>query len=312
MRSPPLVLVKVAALAPLAVGQRQRPGRRSPACSRAICWRSCWAARRSRFARSCAATSRRSRRWPRATASRCCACSTAWSSSKRHAERSCRRCGACRASQSISLDNIVSARLMIVSQKAMAADQARAAQRRPARHRCGTPAVTGKGIGVAVVDSGIARHIGADRQGRRAVNFATGESDARTTGSATARTSPASSPASTRARPDAALQERHRARRAPGQRARAGPRRRRLHQRRHRRHPVGHRQPRQVRRSASMNLSLGHPISRAVPLDPLCLAAEKRGRERPGRGGLGRQQRQGRRRAHASSAASRLPATRRA
>jgi len=54
----------------------------------------------------------------------------------------------------ISRDNLV-APFMVVSQKAMAADQARAAQ--PGLLGIGGyPAVSGKGVGVAVIDSGIA------------------------------------------------------------------------------------------------------------------------------------------------------------
>jgi serine protease AprX len=55
--------------------------------------------------------------------------------------------------QSISRDNIVTS-LMVVSQKVIAADQARAAQ--PGLLGIGgLPGVTGKGVGVAVIDSGI-------------------------------------------------------------------------------------------------------------------------------------------------------------
>ena len=61
-----------------------------------------------------------------------------------------------------------------------------------------------------------------------------------------------------------------------------------------------------------MNLSLGHPIQQPCAFDPLCLAAETRRCQRPGRRGVGRQRRQGRRRTAPCSAASRRPATRRA
>ena len=55
--------------------------------------------------------------------------------------------------QGFSRDNIVSS-LMVVSQKVIAADQARAAQ--PGLLGIGGyPAVTGKGVGVAIIDSGI-------------------------------------------------------------------------------------------------------------------------------------------------------------
>ena len=56
--------------------------------------------------------------------------------------------------QSISRDNIVSP-LMVVAQKVMAADQARAAQPGGLLGIGGMPAVTGKGVGVAIIDSGI-------------------------------------------------------------------------------------------------------------------------------------------------------------
>ena len=91
------------------------------------------------------------RRRRRATASRCCG-------ARRHGGRRSGRRRATRFGTSpacrISLDNIVVRPSMTVSDRAMAADQARAG-RRLARHRL-LSAVTGKGIGVAVIDSGIA------------------------------------------------------------------------------------------------------------------------------------------------------------
>ena len=75
---------------------------------------------------------------------------------------------------SISLDNIVSPQ-MSVSDKAMLADQARAASGGLLLGLLGTPAVSGKGIGVAVVDSGIAAHTRLSGKVVASVNFATGE-----------------------------------------------------------------------------------------------------------------------------------------
>ena len=78
---------------------------------------------------------------------------------------------------SISLDNIVSP-TMSVSDRAMAADQARAGSGGLLGALLGTPAVNGKGIGVAVVDSGIASHSALNGKVVAAVNFASGESGA--------------------------------------------------------------------------------------------------------------------------------------
>ena len=75
---------------------------------------------------------------------------------------------------SISLDNIVSP-AMSVSDRAMAADQARAGSGGLLGALLGTPAVNGKGIGVAVVDSGIASHSALAGKVVAAVNFASGE-----------------------------------------------------------------------------------------------------------------------------------------
>jgi serine protease AprX len=76
---------------------------------------------------------------------------------------------------SISIDNIVSP-AMSVSDRAMAADQARAGSAGLLGALLGTPAVNGKGIGVAVVDSGIANHSALSGKVVASVNYATGES----------------------------------------------------------------------------------------------------------------------------------------
>jgi serine protease AprX len=76
---------------------------------------------------------------------------------------------------SISIDNIVSP-AMSVSDRAMAADQARAGSGGLLGALLGTPAVNGKGIGVAVVDSGIANHSALSGKVVASVNYATGES----------------------------------------------------------------------------------------------------------------------------------------
>lgn len=75
---------------------------------------------------------------------------------------------------SISLDNIVRP-TMSISDRAMAADQARACCGGLLGALLGTPTVNGKGIGVAVVDSGIASHSALSGKVVAAVNFATGE-----------------------------------------------------------------------------------------------------------------------------------------
>jgi serine protease AprX len=79
--------------------------------------------------------------------------------------------------EAISLDVLVSP-TMSVSDKAMAADQARAATSGLLLGLLGSPAVSGKGIGVAVVDSGIAAHARLTGKVTAAVNFASGETDA--------------------------------------------------------------------------------------------------------------------------------------
>jgi serine protease AprX len=76
---------------------------------------------------------------------------------------------------SISIDNIVSP-MMSVSDRAMAADQARAGSGGLLGALLGTPAVNGKGVGVAVVDSGIAGHSALSGKVVASVNYATGES----------------------------------------------------------------------------------------------------------------------------------------
>jgi serine protease AprX len=78
---------------------------------------------------------------------------------------------------SISLDNIVGP-TMTVSDRAMGADLARAGSGGLLGALLGTPAVNGKGIGVAVVDSGISSHTALSGKVVTAVNFATGESSA--------------------------------------------------------------------------------------------------------------------------------------
>jgi serine protease AprX len=78
---------------------------------------------------------------------------------------------------SISLDNLVTP-LMSVSDRAMAADQARAGSGGLLSGLLGTPAVNGKGVGVAVVDSGIASHSALTGKVVASVNFASGESGA--------------------------------------------------------------------------------------------------------------------------------------
>ncbi len=77
--------------------------------------------------------------------------------------------------EAISLDVLVSP-TMSVSDKAMAADQARAATSGLLLGLLGSPAVSGKGIGVAVVDSGIASHAALTGKVTYSVNFATGAS----------------------------------------------------------------------------------------------------------------------------------------
>ncbi len=77
--------------------------------------------------------------------------------------------------QSISRDNIVSP-LMVVAQKVMAADQARAAQPGGLLGIGGMPAVTGKGIGVAIIDSGInTSHAALSGKVTAAVSFVSGD-----------------------------------------------------------------------------------------------------------------------------------------
>ena len=75
--------------------------------------------------------------------------------------------------ESISLDVLVRP-TMSVSDKAMAADQARAATSGLLLGLLGSPAVSGKGVGVAVVDSGIASHAALSGKVAFSVNFATG------------------------------------------------------------------------------------------------------------------------------------------
>ena len=135
-----------------------------------------------------------------------------------------------------------------VAERAMAADQARAGSRGSARLGLlgRRPPVNGKGIGVAVIDSGIATHSALSGKVVASVNFATGETDHRRTAFGHGTHIAGIIAGVVQLRPDAALQERRRARRASGQRPRAQPRGRRLYQRRHRRHSVGGREPHQV------------------------------------------------------------------
>jgi serine protease AprX len=79
--------------------------------------------------------------------------------------------------EAISLDRLVGP-TMSISDKAMAADQARAATGGLLLGLLGDPAVSGKGVGVAVVDSGIASHVRLTGKVKVSVNFAGGESDA--------------------------------------------------------------------------------------------------------------------------------------
>ncbi len=75
----------------------------------------------------------------------------------------------------ISRDALVSP-MMTVAQKAMAADQARASIPGGLLGIGGAPAVTGKGVGVAVIDSGIATsHQALAGKVVASINFATGE-----------------------------------------------------------------------------------------------------------------------------------------
>ena len=75
---------------------------------------------------------------------------------------------------SISLDNLVTP-AMSISDRALAADQARAGSGGLLGSLLGTPSVNGKGIGVAVVDSGIAGHSALSGKVVASVNYATGE-----------------------------------------------------------------------------------------------------------------------------------------
>ncbi len=292
-----------------------RPGVDSPACSSDLLSLTARQARpTTTSARSCAATSPRFRRSPRATAFHVLrvldglvVVEARPPSLLDAAARRRRRRGRSRATTSSRpIDDACRDRRWPRTRRAPAAAACSGAAG-------GTPAVNGKGIGVAVDRLGhLDRHIGARRQGRRGREFrrpampSTNDAFGHGThiaGIIAGRTQLGSVTAS--------LQGRHRARRAPGQRARARPRRRRLHERRHRRHSVGRRQPRQVRASASMNLSLGHPIrSSRASFDPLCLAVEKAVGGGPGRGRLGRQHRQGREGQH--GARQRLDARHRA
>jgi serine protease AprX len=76
---------------------------------------------------------------------------------------------------SISLDNIVRPS-MTVSDRTIAADQVRAGSGGLLGALLGTPAVNGKGVGVAIVDSGIASHSALSGKVVASMNFATGVS----------------------------------------------------------------------------------------------------------------------------------------
>jgi serine protease AprX len=75
---------------------------------------------------------------------------------------------------SISLDNLVTP-TMSVSDRATAADQTRAGSGGLLAALLGTGPVNGKGVGVAIVDSGIASHSALSGKVVAAVNYATGE-----------------------------------------------------------------------------------------------------------------------------------------
>ncbi len=117
-----------------------------------------------------------------------------------------------------------------------------------------TPATRADGIGVAVIDSGIADHAALAGPRRRARRTSSRTSRAsRAIRSATARTSPGmiGGSSAAAARVTTAYRRRQRAGRALRRRARARQQRRRLHQRRHRRHRLGRSPTRDATASAS-------------------------------------------------------------
>ena len=125
--------------------------------------------------------------------------------------------------EAISLDVLVSP-TMSVSDKAMAADQARAATSGLLLGLLGSPAVSGKGIGVAVVDSGIASHAALTGKVAYSVNFATGASGTNDEFGHGTHIAGIIAGSAASISPTSSVQDRRRARRASGQRSRAGPR----------------------------------------------------------------------------------------
>jgi serine protease AprX len=174
--------------------------------------------------------------------------------------------------EAISLDVLVSP-TMSLSDKAMAADQARAATS-GLLGLVSSPAISGKGIGVAVVDSGIASHAALTGRVAYSVNFATGTSNANDEfGHGThiagiiAGSAAGISPTSL-----------YRTGIAPGAHL--------INVRVLGREGVGYTSDviagiqwvvanRRAYAIRVMNLSLGHPIVAPCALDPLCLAAEE-------------------------------------
>lgn len=174
--------------------------------------------------------------------------------------------------ESVSLDNIVGP-TMSLSDRVMAADLVRAGSGGLLGALLGTPAVNGKGIGVAVVDSGIASHSALSGKVSAAVNFATGEtgtSDAFGHGTHIAGIiagAPSSSPTSL-----------YQSGVAPGAHL--------INVRVLNREGLGYTSDviagiqwvvanRGKYGIRVMNLSLGHPIQQPCAFDPLCLAAER-------------------------------------
>ena len=155
----------------------------------------------------------------------------------------------------------------------------------------GTPGYTGSGVGVAILDSGIAAHTALDSRVVARVNLVTDEPGV--TGDPFGH--------------GTHLAGHHRRQPHGGLLRHAGVRRR--------QRPVGapHRRPRARRRPARaapatsspastgssptsstynirvINLSLGHPVTEPSATDPLCLAVDARGRRRHHRRGLGGQ-----------------------
>ena len=161
---------------------------------------------------------------------------------------------------------------MSVSNAATAADQTRAGQPGCCSASARIPASTGQGIGVAIVDSGIAPHSALANKVVANVSFVTGDSspdDDFGHGTHVAGIiAGAASPASVTPLYNGGI--------APGaqadQRSRARRRRHRPHERRHRAASTG-----SIANSARynirvINLSLGHPVTESCVTDPLCEA----------------------------------------